>query len=87
MFGNGVKVGMTVAKSPRSCGADLGTTIHTSCAWLTALAAIQLIGSSTATSGFDVWLMWSDYPLNTSEVPFSTIPMEFAEIDNGASDY
>ena len=75
MFGNGVRIGMgritTVTPRLRTrlgqaqahtgcCGAGLGTAVLTTCGWLTATAAIRIIG--TPATDFDVCQDRLNYP-------------------------
>ena len=52
-FGNGVRIGTTVADISGCCMGGLGTTLLISCVWLTASTTLRVMG--TTPSGFVVW--------------------------------
>ena len=69
-FGNGVRIGTTVANISGCCAGGLGTTLLISCVWLTASTTRRAMG--TTPSDFVVWQDVLNHPGSARSAVFTT---------------
>ena len=69
-FGNGVRIGTTVANISGCCAGGLGTTLLISCVWLTASPTRRAMGPTP--SDFVVWQDGLNQPGATRSRVFAT---------------